>query len=95
MKKALITGSSGLIGSEVCVYFDRQGFEVHGLDNNSRAVFFGPSGDTRWNQKRLESMLPRFHHHELDVRDREGVLALVAEIEARRDYPCGLPAVAR
>ncbi len=81
MKKALITGSSGLIGSEVCVYFDRQGFEVHGLDNNSRAVFFGPSGDTRWNQKRLESMLPRFRHHELDVRDREGVLALVAKLK--------------
>ncbi len=81
MKKALITGSSGLIGSEVCVYFDRQGFEVHGLDNNQRAVFFGPPGDTRWNQKRLESMLPRFQHHELDVRDREGILALIAKMK--------------
>ncbi len=81
MKKALITGSSGLIGSEVCVYFDRRGFEVHGLDNNQRAVFFGPPGDTRWNQKRLESMLPRFRHHELDVRDRQGILALVAELK--------------
>ena len=81
MKKALITGSSGLIGSEVCVYFDRRGFEVHGLDNNQRAVFFGPPGDTRWNQKRLESMLPRFRHHELDVRDRQGILALVAKLK--------------
>ena len=60
MKKALITGSSGLIGSEVCVDFDRRGFEVHGVDNNQRAVFFGPSGDTRWNQQRLESRLHEF-----------------------------------
>lgn len=80
MKKALITGSSGLIGSEVCVDFDRRGFEVHGVDNNQRAVFFGPSGDTRWNQRRLESRLRNFHHHELDVRNRPGVLELIATL---------------
>jgi CDP-paratose 2-epimerase len=80
MKKALITGSSGLVGSDVCLDFDRRGFEIHGVDNNQRAVFFGPSGDTRWNQRRLESQLKNFHHHELDMRNREGVLALVAEL---------------
>jgi CDP-paratose 2-epimerase len=80
VKKALITGSSGLIGSEVCIDFNRRGFEIHGVDNNQRAVFFGPSGDTRWNQRRLESKLQNFHHHEMDVRNRDGVLALVAEV---------------
>jgi CDP-paratose 2-epimerase len=80
MKKAFITGSSGLIGSEVCAFFDRQGFEVHGLDNNQRAAFFGPAGDTRWNQQRLQSTLRQFHHHELDVRDRTGVAALLDEL---------------
>ncbi len=79
-KKILVTGSSGLIGSEVCVYFGKRGFEVHGLDNNQRAVFFGPAGDTRWNQKRLSTTISSFTHHELDIRDREGVLKLVAEI---------------
>ena len=50
MKKLVITGSSGLIGSEVCYYFSRElGYEIHGIDNNQRAVFFGPQGDTRWN----------------------------------------------
>ena len=49
----LVTGSSGLIGSEVCGYFSAQGWQIHGADNNSRAFFFGPSGDTRWNQHRL------------------------------------------
>jgi CDP-paratose 2-epimerase len=80
MKTLLITGSSGLIGSEVATFFHEQGFQVHGVDNNQRSVFFGPQGDTRWVQKRLESSLPRFRHHELDIRDRQGVLALVREL---------------
>ena len=79
-KKIFVTGSSGLIGSEVCVYFGERGFEVHGLDNNQRAVFFGPAGDTRWNQKRLSETISGFTHHELDIRDREGVLKLMSEI---------------
>jgi len=77
----LVTGSSGLIGSEVCVYFSKQGYTVHGVDNNQRAVFFGPQGDTRWNQQRLLRDLPGFVHHELDIRDRAGVLALVKEVK--------------
>jgi CDP-paratose 2-epimerase len=73
----LVTGSSGLIGSEVCTYFSGLGYEVHGADNNGRAAFFGPKGDTRWNQQRLLAELPGFRHHELDVRDRAGVLSLM------------------
>jgi CDP-paratose 2-epimerase len=76
----LVTGSSGLIGSEVCTYFDRMGWRVHGVDSNQRAVFFGPAGDTRWNQRRLEATLARFTHHELDIRDRPGVLTLVEQV---------------
>lgn len=79
-KSILVTGSSGLIGSEVCQFFSDEGFIVHGLDNNQRAVFFGAQGDTRWNQQRLENSLARFQHHELDIRSRSGVAALVAEI---------------
>src|SRR5437588_12061573 len=80
MKRLLVTGSSGLIGSEVCTYFSAQGYEVHGLDNNQRAVFFGPQGDTRWNQRRLQKTLPDFVHHELDIRDRSGIQQLVKEV---------------
>ncbi len=82
MKKTiLVTGSSGLIGSEVCVYFSNElGYAVHGVDNNQRAVFFGPQGDTRWNQRRLADTLAGFSHHELDIRDRAGVLELVKTI---------------
>jgi len=76
-QSVLVTGSSGLIGSEVCTFFSRAGFKVHGVDNNQRAAFFGPAGDTRWNQRRLASTLKDFTHHELATRERAGVAALV------------------
>jgi CDP-paratose 2-epimerase len=80
MKKLLVTGCNGLIGSEVVLYFGDVGWEVHGIDNNMRAEFFGPQGDTRWNQRRLESCCRQFQHHELDVRDRVGVLRCLEEL---------------
>ena len=81
MKKALITGSSGLIGSEVAIFLAQNGWEIHGVDNNQRAVFFGPTADTRWNQGRLSQALQKqFVHHELDIRDRLGVLNLMNEL---------------
>ena len=76
----LVTGSSGLIGSEVVTFFANRGYAVHGIDNNMRETFFGPQGSTRWNQQRLERDLARFRHHELDMRDRAGVLALVRDL---------------
>lgn len=81
MKTLLVTGSSGLIGSEVCVHFADQGWSVVGLDNNQRATFFGPQGDTRWNQQRLQEQLgDGFRHVELDIRNRDGVLALIDQL---------------
>lgn len=79
-KTILVTGSSGLIGSEVVAHFESSGWRVIGVDNNQRADFFGPGGDTRWNQKRLEESHPAFLHAELDIRDRAGVLKLVASV---------------
>lgn len=80
MKRILITGSSGLIGSEVSTYFAGSGWEVHGVDNNARAVFFGREGDTRWNQRRLEAELHNFKHHEVDIRHRAEILSLVESL---------------
>lgn len=77
--RVLVTGSNGLIGSEAVAYFDGLGAEVLGIDNNMRAVFFGADGDTRWNQRRLQEQSRRFHHIELDVRDRDGVLRFMQQ----------------
>ena len=76
----LVTGSCGLIGSEVSIYFARQGFQVFGIDSNHRAVFFGPEGDTSWVLGRLQREIPGYRHQALDIRDRAGVLALLEEL---------------
>ncbi|MSU35329.1 MAG: NAD-dependent epimerase/dehydratase family protein [Pedosphaera sp.] len=75
--KLLVTGSSGLIGSEVVSDFCREGWKVHGVDNNMRADFFGPQGDTRWNLARLQQENPGFCHHEVDIRDRTRIAELL------------------
>ena len=80
MRTALVTGSSGLIGSEMVLTLDRLGWDVNGLDNNMRRDFFGPDGDTTANLRRLVDTTQRFRHHDVDVRDRGGVGRLVDEI---------------
>lgn len=74
--QVLVTGSSGLIGSESVTFFDAMGCDVLGIDNNMRADFFGAKGDTTPNRKRLEASCSNFTHQELDIRDRQGVEAL-------------------
>src|SRR5580765_7908763 len=80
MKKALVTGSSGLIGSEVCAYFCQLGWTVFGVDNNQRAIFFGPQGDTSRNRRRMIETLPTYVHRETDIRDRPSILRIMEEI---------------
>jgi CDP-paratose 2-epimerase len=76
VKIILVTGSSGLIGSETVEHFDRQGHRVHGIDNNMRQVFFGEPGDTTWNLERLRGVTTNFTHHNLDIRNRIGLESL-------------------
>ena len=66
----LVTGSSGLIGSEAVAWYDGEGHSVIGVDNNMRAEFFGPPGDTTWNLERLRKSTRKFEHVTLDIRDR-------------------------
>lgn len=72
-KKILVTGSAGLIGSEVCTYFHDHGYKVIGIDNNQRAVFFGPQGDTIQNRNRLISTLGEYTHINADIRDNSRI----------------------
>ena len=74
--KVLVTGSSGLIGSEMVSFFDARATVIVGVDNNMRADFFGPEGDTRWNLDRLRRSTRHFRHHDTDIRDRAGLDAL-------------------
>jgi CDP-paratose 2-epimerase len=79
----LITGSAGLVGSEAAAFFGNMGFDVVGVDNDMRSVFFGPAASTAWNRRRLERELgARYTHHDLDIRDEVGVRALYARYGA-------------
>jgi CDP-paratose 2-epimerase len=71
--KILITGSAGLIGGEAVEYFDKQGHEIIGIDNNMRKEFFGEAGDTSWNLHRIFSNTKHFHHESHDVRDKQSL----------------------
>jgi CDP-paratose 2-epimerase len=76
---ALVTGSSGLVGSELVTYLDERGWTVHGIDNNMRLDLFGEGGDTTESLRRLRDTTRAFTHHALDIRDRDGVHAIVRE----------------
>jgi CDP-paratose 2-epimerase len=67
----LVTGSSGLIGSEAVEYFDERDHIVYGIDNNMRREFFGAAGDTSWNLRRLKKITRHFTPAQLDIRNRE------------------------
>jgi CDP-paratose 2-epimerase len=74
--KILVTGSSGLIGSEAVRHFHTLGHQVVGIDNNMRRTFFGPAGDTSWQTEELLRTLPKFRHFAIDIRDRQAVMDL-------------------
>src|ERR1700674_5580032 len=73
MRTILVTGSSGLIGSEASTHFDRQGHRVIGVDNNMRRIFFGAQGDTTCNLERLKSATRKFVQPAIDIRDRSAL----------------------
>ena len=74
----LVTGSCGLIGSEVAVYFGQLGYPIVGVDDNHRAIFFGPEGDTSSSLDRLQREIPSYRHAAFDIRDRHAIAALIA-----------------
>lgn len=70
-KKVLITGSGGLIGSEAVYFFANKGFDIYGIDNDMRAYFFGEDSSTKWKIDEIENNLPKYHHFNFDIRNRD------------------------
>jgi len=79
MTIALITGSAGLIGAEAVRFFADRGFDIIGIDNDMRSVFFGPGASTEWSRKQLESEIAGYTHQSVDIRDRDRVEAIFSE----------------
>lgn len=81
-KKIIVTGSMGLIGSEVSEYFLEKGWEVHGIDNNQRAIFFGLQGDNSSNKDRLAKYSSQYKlYTNIDIRDRQAILDIIPKIK--------------
>lgn len=74
MKKVLITGSAGLIGSEAVKFFAKKGFEIFGIDNNMRQYFFGKEASTMWSKNLLiKKYKSQYKHYDVDIRDQEKI----------------------
>ena len=71
MKYALITGSSGLVGSESSIFFHNKKFKVLGIDNDKRAYFFGKTASTKKMSNILKKKLPNFKHFNIDIRNKK------------------------
>ena len=81
-KRLIVTGSMGLIGSEVSEYFLEKGWEVYGIDNNQRAIFFGLQGDNSSNKDRLAKFGAQYKlYSEIDIRDRNTILDIIPTIK--------------
>jgi CDP-paratose 2-epimerase len=78
MSVAVITGSSGLVGSEAVAYFASLGFDVIGIDNGMREMFFGESASTRWMTEKLKRELRNYTHCDMDIRDASAINGLFA-----------------
>jgi CDP-paratose 2-epimerase len=90
---AVVTGSSGLIGSESVKFFHDKGLEIYGIDNNMRKYFFGPDGSVEWNTARLSGSLRRFHHLAIDIRDEQAIFRLFGGLG--RNIACVIHAAAQ
>lgn len=77
MSVALVTGAAGLIGSEAALFFASLGFDVIGIDNDMRRVFFGEEASTRWNLENLKSELgDKYTHYDTDIRNNDDLQAI-------------------
>ena len=88
MKTVVVTGSSGLIGSEAVLYYDSLGYRIIGIDNNMRLKFFGPSGDTTWNLCRLKSSTANFVHYDIDIRDGSALQGIFRKYHPNQIVHC-------
>lgn len=69
MNICIITGSSGLIGSESVAFFAEKFDKIIGIDNNMRQVFFGENASTEWNTQKLIKEVSNFEHYPIDIRN--------------------------
>jgi len=93
MSFVVITGSSGLIGSESAKFFHENGFDIIGIDNDMRKYFFGDDGTIKWKTKELLADLKRFNHFDVDIRDQKEIFKIFEKFG--NDVACVIHAAAQ
>ena len=83
MSLAIITGSSGLVGSEAVNFFCDKGFDVIGIDNNLRKFFFGKDGSTTWVKSKLIKRNKNFKNFNIDIRNNESLKKIFKKYSKR------------
>jgi CDP-paratose 2-epimerase len=83
MSVAIVTGSSGLIGSETVKFLHEKGLHVVGIDNNLRKYFFGEDGSTQWMTDSLKKTLSQFTHYDSDIRDQSAIEKIFQKYEGQ------------
>lgn len=73
MDVMIVTGSAGLIGAETVRFFSQKGFQVVGIDNDMRKVFFGEEASTDWQRRQLQEELTNYMHHAVDIREQQKI----------------------
>ena len=79
MKKAIISGAQGLVGSAAVKHLSELGWQVIGLDNDSRKKMFGDHASTADTGRKLMEQYPNFSILDIDIRDLEGIEAVFKE----------------
>jgi CDP-paratose 2-epimerase len=73
---AVITGSTGLVGSQAVRHFAGKGLQIVGIDNDMRRYFFGAEASTGWMRDELKAAVSQYEHHNIDIRDEQAIFAL-------------------
>jgi CDP-paratose 2-epimerase len=74
-KAAIVTGSSGLIGSQTVKFLIDKGYYIVGIDNDMRSYFFGKEASTKESEEKMLSDYGRenFNPVNIDIRDYDGL----------------------
>ena len=83
MSVAIITGSCGLVGSESSIFFSEKGFDIVGIDNNSRKFFFGKDGDVAWVKSKLKHKIKKYEHFNIDIRNYKSLEKIFKKYKKR------------
>jgi CDP-paratose 2-epimerase len=87
-KTAIVTGSSGLIGSQTVKFLIDKGYYVVGIDNDMRSYFFGDEASTKESEEKMLFDYGResFNPLSVDIRDYETLNLIFISLTDKEEY---------